>query len=596
MPAVMLAEVHRRLELPVSGSEELRAHEDVPGKVEAELGRDPRQREDEHRDRDDEPRGVPGKPRLKRRPIPPAGRNRQPERRARPRPPARCCRQRALRCDWLTNRGIVAQSAIAGPATHHARRGSDRIATSASTIATSAKGQLVWTSARLRPSREAAAAHVVELGRRRFGSRSRRRPRASAPRRSRRPRPRRAHPVSSCNRTPRPRAARKLRTAVARLFLSPPHLSGTELERVREAIESNWIAPLGPQVDAFEQELAAATDATSVLALSSGTAAIHLALLVHGIGPGDEVGCSSLTFAASANPIVYSGATPFFVDCDDTWLIDPTLLDEAITARKQAGARVRAVISVDLYGTLLRLRGTGRGLRAARRGADPGRRRVARARPIAARTRGRRPARGALASTGTRSSRQAAAARSRRPMLACSRTPASSRPRPVSRCRTTSTPRSASTTGSATSSRPSGARSWPCFPSASRRAGGSTPATATCWPTRPASSSCPTGPTAHRTAGSRASPSIPAAFGADREQIRVALEAEDIEARPVWKPMHLQPVFAGQPDVRRRRLRSPVRPRPLPAERLGDDRGRSGSRRRDPDLATRSLTLRDGRR
>ena len=137
---------------------------------------------------------------------------------------------------------------------------------------------------------------------------------------------------------------------MARLFLSPPHLSGAELDLLRDAIESNWIAPLGPHVDAFEAELAAATGAHSVLALSSGTAALHLALVVHGIGAGDEVACSTLTFAASANPIVYSGAQPFFVDSDDSWLIDPSLLDEAIEARKRAGGRVRAVIAVDLYG------------------------------------------------------------------------------------------------------------------------------------------------------------------------------------------------------------------------------------------------------
>ena len=135
-----------------------------------------------------------------------------------------------------------------------------------------------------------------------------------------------------------------------RLFLSPPHLSGAELDLLGEAIESNWITTLGPQVEAFEQELAATTGAPSVLALSSGTAAIHLALIVNGIGAGDEVACSALTFAASANPIVYSGAAPFFVDCDESWLIDPDLLDEAIAARKRAGGRVRAVIAVDLYG------------------------------------------------------------------------------------------------------------------------------------------------------------------------------------------------------------------------------------------------------
>jgi pyridoxal phosphate-dependent aminotransferase EpsN len=132
-----------------------------------------------------------------------------------------------------------------------------------------------------------------------------------------------------------------------RIFLSPPHQSGRELELLRETLESNWIAPLGPQVDAFEQELAALVDVPHALALSSGTAALHLALVVLGIEPGDEVVCSSLTFSASANPVVYAGATPVFVDADAaTWTIDAELVERALTERP----KVRAVVAVDLYG------------------------------------------------------------------------------------------------------------------------------------------------------------------------------------------------------------------------------------------------------
>jgi dTDP-4-amino-4,6-dideoxygalactose transaminase len=137
------------------------------------------------------------------------------------------------------------------------------------------------------------------------------------------------------------------RRALARVFLSPPHLSGRELARLQEAIESNWVAPLGPQVDAFERELADAVGVPNALALSSGTAALHLALLVLGIGPGDEVACSSLTFSASANAIYYTGAKPVFVDVDPaSWTIDPELLERALAERPQ----VRAVLAVDLYG------------------------------------------------------------------------------------------------------------------------------------------------------------------------------------------------------------------------------------------------------
>ncbi|MCZ7587929.1 MAG: aminotransferase class I/II-fold pyridoxal phosphate-dependent enzyme [Gaiella sp.] len=138
---------------------------------------------------------------------------------------------------------------------------------------------------------------------------------------------------------------------MSRVYLSPPHLTGREAELVAEAIASNWIAPLGPHVDAFEAEIAAVAGVEHALALASGTAALHLALVVRGIGPGDEVACSDFTFAATANPITYVGATPFFVDCDpETWTIDPELLDRAIGERRAAGAHVRAVIAVDLYG------------------------------------------------------------------------------------------------------------------------------------------------------------------------------------------------------------------------------------------------------
>ncbi len=138
---------------------------------------------------------------------------------------------------------------------------------------------------------------------------------------------------------------------MARIYLSPPHPTGREHEFVDEAISSNWLAPLGPHVDAFEREFSAVVDVPNALALSSGTAALHLALIVLGIGAGDEVICSSLTFAASANAIRYTGATTVFVDCDAaTWTMDPELLDEALTDRRRQGGHVRAVLAVDLYG------------------------------------------------------------------------------------------------------------------------------------------------------------------------------------------------------------------------------------------------------
>lgn len=138
---------------------------------------------------------------------------------------------------------------------------------------------------------------------------------------------------------------------MTRLYLSPPHLSGHERELVAEAFASNWIAPLGPQVDAFERELAAAVGVGHAAALSSGTAALHLALRLLGVGPGDEVLCPTLTFAGSAFPVLYQGARPVFLDADPlTWTLDPGLLSRELDRRSRAGRLPKAVVTVDLYG------------------------------------------------------------------------------------------------------------------------------------------------------------------------------------------------------------------------------------------------------
>src|SRR5690606_40333293 len=105
-------------------------------------------------------------------------------------------------------------------------------------------------------------------------------------------------------------------TTPARIYLSPPHLSSLERRFFEEAVDSNWIAPLGPQVDAFEAELSERVEGRHVAALSSGTGALHLAMEILGVGPGDEVLVSTLTFSASVNPIRYQGATPVFIDSE----------------------------------------------------------------------------------------------------------------------------------------------------------------------------------------------------------------------------------------------------------------------------------------
>jgi len=136
-----------------------------------------------------------------------------------------------------------------------------------------------------------------------------------------------------------------------RLYLSPPQMSGLEQEFVREAFESGWIAPVGPQVDAFEREFADVVGAKYALALSSGSAGIHLALILAGVGPGDEVLVSTLTFAASAFPVVYLGAQPVFIDSEHaSWNMDPELLAKTLACKAHQGKLPKAVVLVHLYG------------------------------------------------------------------------------------------------------------------------------------------------------------------------------------------------------------------------------------------------------
>jgi len=138
---------------------------------------------------------------------------------------------------------------------------------------------------------------------------------------------------------------------VARIFLSPPDVGPRERELLLDAFDSGWIAPLGPHVEGFEREVAAATGVAHAAALSSGTAGLHLALLLLGVGPGDEVITSTLTFAATANAIRYVGAEPVFVDSDRaSWNMDPDLLAEELAACAARGRPPAAVIAVDLYG------------------------------------------------------------------------------------------------------------------------------------------------------------------------------------------------------------------------------------------------------
>ena len=334
---------------------------------------------------------------------------------------------------------------------------------------------------------------------------------------------------------------------MARIYLSPPHLTGRETELVAEAIASNWIAPLGPHVDAFERELAEIAGVEHAVALSSGTAALHLALVVLGIGAGDEVACSDLTFAASANAIAYTGATPFFVDADEaTWTIDPELLDRAIAERRDEGADVRAVLAVDLYGQCcdydaLReicarhevvlvqdaaesLGATYRGTPAGGQGevaafsfngnkiittsgggmlVSPNRDLVEHARKLSTQAREPVPHYEHLEiGFNYRMSNLLAA---------------------LGRAQLESLPERIATRRRIRDRYRELLDGTPGISFMPEAAYGKGNAWLTCILVDPE------------------------AYGADREQVRLALEAEDIEARPLWKPMHLQPIYATQP-------------------------------------------------
>jgi len=137
----------------------------------------------------------------------------------------------------------------------------------------------------------------------------------------------------------------------ARIYLSRPHLGGSEIDYIEDALDSNWVAPLGPNVDAFEREMADYLGVKAAAAVVSGTAAIHLALELLGVGRGEHVICSSLTFVASANPILYLGATPIFVDSEpETWNMSPAALRRALEWSREQGFAPRAAIIVNIYG------------------------------------------------------------------------------------------------------------------------------------------------------------------------------------------------------------------------------------------------------
>jgi pyridoxal phosphate-dependent aminotransferase EpsN len=326
-------------------------------------------------------------------------------------------------------------------------------------------------------------------------------------------------------------------------------MSGLEEEYVADAFATNWVAPLGPHVDAFEREFAEAVGARHAAALSSGTAAIHLALILAGVGPGDEVLVSTLTFSASVNPILYQGARPVFIDAERrSWNLDPELLAEELHSRARAGRLPRAVVAVHLYGQSADLDPI---LAACREHGVPLIEDAAEA--LGATYRGRAP--GTLGVTGAYSFNgnkiittsgggmlvsddEALIARARK-LATQARDPA-----PHYEHSTVGYNYRLSNVLAAIGRGQlrvledrvqARRRNFDFY----REALGDLPGIELM-------------PEAEWGRHNRWLTTLtidPDAFGADRETVRLALEAENAEARPVWKPMHLQPVFAEFPAV-----------------------------------------------
>lgn len=330
-----------------------------------------------------------------------------------------------------------------------------------------------------------------------------------------------------------------------RIYLSSPHLGTLERELVGEAFASNWIAPLGPHVDAFQEEFARRVGAPHALALSSGTAALHLALQLVGVGPGDEVLVSTLTFSATVNPIRYLGAAPVFIDSERTsWNMDPALLSEELEARARAGRLPRAVVVVHLYGQSADLEPI---LAACERHGVPVVEDAAEA--LGSTYKGRAP--GTLGRAGIYSfngnkilttsgggmlvSPDEALIRHALKLATQARDPAPHyQHSEVGYNYRLSNVLAAIGRGQLRVLEDRVAARRRNYELYTRALAGV-----------PGLAFMPEAPWGRHTRWLTTLTIDPAQFGADREAVRIALEREDIEARPVWKPMHLQPVFAA---------------------------------------------------
>ena len=330
----------------------------------------------------------------------------------------------------------------------------------------------------------------------------------------------------------------------ARLFLSPPHMSGRELALIEEAFASNYIAPLGTMVDAFEREFAARIGIAHALALASGTAALHLVLRILGVGPGDRVVCSTLTFIGNVAPVLYLGAEPVLLDVDPaTWTLDPGLLEAELHRAAAAGELPKVVLPTDLYGQCADLDAiqeicAAHGIPVVDDAAES----------LGARYRGRSAGQGALAAAYSFNGNKIITT-SGGGMLAADDPELIAQARFLSQQARDPAPHyQHSTVGY--NYRMSNVlaaigraqlevldqrvdRRRQIFEHYGELLGG-----------LDGLSFMPEAPYGRANRWLTVIQIEPATFGADREQVRLALEAENIEARPVWKPMHLQPVLA----------------------------------------------------
>ncbi len=330
-----------------------------------------------------------------------------------------------------------------------------------------------------------------------------------------------------------------------RIYLSSPHLGAFERGYVDEAFASNWIAPLGPHVDAFQAEFARCVGAQHALALSSGTAALHLALQLVGVGPGDEVLVSTLTFSATVNPIRYLGASPVFIDSERTsWNMDPALLSEELEARARTGRLPRAVVVVHLYGQSADLDPI---VAACERHGVPLVEDAAEA--LGSTYKGRVP--GTLGRAGVYSfnGNKILTTSGGGMLVSADEGLIQHALKLATQARDPAPHYQHSEIGynyrlsNVLAAIGRGQLRVLEERVAARRANFDFYARALA--DVPGLTFMPEAPWGRHTRWLTTLTIDPARFGADREAVRVALERENIEARPVWKPMHLQPVFAA---------------------------------------------------